>query len=93
MIGLRIWSSLGLASLASFPNTTTAGVHPAAIFLVSLAIVNPTSTSLHILSIPNLLVADAGQALAHVDVLVGRDVLSDCVMIYDGPGQRLTLCA
>ena len=54
---------------------------------VSLTIMHSTS---HLFR-SSLRVVEADFASQGIDGLLGRDVLSDCLVIYDGPGQSFTL--
>jgi hypothetical protein len=38
-----------------------------------------------------LIVMELTQALPNIDVLIGRDILNDCLFILDGPGRQFTL--
>jgi hypothetical protein len=40
---------------------------------------------------PTLLVTELATALPDLDVLVGMDIMSTCVVLIDGPARQFTL--
>ena len=40
---------------------------------------------------PTLLVSELANPLPNVDVLIGMDILSECVTLIDGPARQFTL--
>jgi Aspartyl protease len=82
---------LGLTAVSHTSTRTVAGQVPVDLFEVSLSIFGPQSTAGPVLVRPQLVVAELPQPLPGIDVLIGMDLLSDCLLIVDGPGRQFTL--
>jgi hypothetical protein len=69
---------------------TTAGPIVANFYEVSLSILRPGGAG-HLLTLEHLVVQELAPFLPDVDVLIGRDILADYLLISDGPGRQFTL--
>jgi hypothetical protein len=81
----------GLAPFQSRSTQGTTGSAPVHLYEMSLSIINPGGPGPSMLSWERLLVMEAPAGLPGVDVIVGLDVLRECLLISDGPGPRFTL--
>jgi hypothetical protein len=81
------WRGFGLAGAPGLGGMTgTTG------YDVGLTLVHPSGDPALNLVIPELTVEELAQLSRFgVDVLIGRDVLGSCVLVYDGPGGSVTL--
>jgi hypothetical protein len=72
--------------------TQTAGgqVH-VNLYRVSLSVLGPTGARSPMLVQPDLVVSELVVQLPNVDVLIGRDVLDECLFIHNGPAQQFIL--
>ena|SRR5438105_4899294 len=68
---------------------TASGVVAVNLFEISLSIFTETSTAM--LTRAQLTVTELASPLAGIDVLIGMDVLSECLLVMDGPARRFTL--
>lgn len=82
---------LGLSSIAQTSTQTARGSVLVRLFEVGLSI--PPSGNLPgpMLTRPDLLVMELIDPPADVEVLIGLDILLDCRLFLDGPGQYFTL--
>jgi hypothetical protein len=69
-------------------NQTASDVVEVSTYRVSLTITGPDNS---MLVRPDLLVTELASNLPEIDVLIGMDVLAECLLILDGPGRRFTL--
>jgi len=85
--------SLGLQQAGYvFTNLPAAGgVKPASEYFASLTIVHPSGVSRANLVLHNHLVVEQALGPLNYQVLIGRDVLDSCLLVYDGLGKRFTL--
>jgi hypothetical protein len=94
-------AALGLAGLGvglvAAPGTGTApvpglgGSSAAAWYKVGLTLLSPPSVPGADLEFPEVDVDELPLSHFGVDVLIGRDVLAGCVLVYDGPAGSVTL--
>ena len=85
--------SLGLQQAGYvFTNLPAAGgVKPASEYFASLIIVHPSGVSRANLVLHNHLVVEQALGPLNYQVLIGRDVLDRCLLVYDGLGKQFTL--
>jgi hypothetical protein len=86
--------SLGLSPTGSASvNTPTTGTQPLAADQYDVSILIPGATAthapLHVLTIP-VIAAELLQAQGF-HALIGRDVLAECLLFYNGPTNQFTL--
>ena len=67
--------------------STQGNVHGCSVYDASLVIRTPVGN----LSIGTLPVIEATLSVQGFEVLIGRDVLTKCMLVYDGPMNRFTL--
>ena len=67
------------------------GLAPVREFDVSLAIIHPDHVSSRDFTLRNHPVFERALGAMRFDALIGRDVLSKCVLVCDGPSGRFTL--
>jgi len=87
----KVFQQLGIAHLASTSTQTASGQVIVRAFRVSLSIFGPQGSAGPALVRPNLVVTELATALQKFDVLIGLDILSECLFILDGPGKQFTL--
>jgi hypothetical protein len=76
-----------------FVNLSGAGTQPSAEYAVGLA-VGPTATGKKpIFAVRSQLVIAQDLAPLGYQAIIGRDLLAQCLLIYDGPGNSVTLGA
>jgi hypothetical protein len=90
-VASRVFQALALPVWLKGSTSTVTGVHAVNLFEVSLSIPAVPAASGPLLNRPTLAVMEMTQALPNIEVLIGRDVLSECLLLADGPGQRFTL--
>jgi hypothetical protein len=84
--------TMGLAPLTSSNTHTASGSVRVRLFEISLLI--PASDPTVVLVVrPQLRVMELITVLPDVDLILGRDVLDECLFIYDGPGQHFLLAS
>jgi len=83
--------ALGLTYFAHSSTHTSGGTYPVDLYKVSLTISPPGGTSGPTLVESDLTVHEMAHRVPGVDALIGLNVLSNCLLIVDGPGQYLTL--
>ncbi len=82
---------LGLDATGSTPmNTASTGASPvnAQQYDITLVIDHPDGFPLFLPTIP---VAEMELSMLGIEALIGRDVLDECLLIYDGKSQTFTL--
>jgi hypothetical protein len=90
-IARQVLNRLGLTALTKSSTQTAGGSRPVELFEVSLTIHPASGQSGPVLVRDRLVVMALPQPLDGVEVLIGLDVLSQCVLIADGPGKQFTL--
>jgi hypothetical protein len=89
-VALHVFQQLGLAPLIPGFLHTAGGSFQVDLYRTSLTIFGPDGAAGPLLFLSDLLAAELTVPLAF-DALIGLDVLSECLLIMDGPGQRFTL--
>ena len=87
-IASKVFQQLGLGPVARGSSQTAAGAVPVNLYRVSLTIAGPAGRAGPVLAIPDLLVSELTVPLANLDALIGMDVLRQCLLVLDGPGQQ-----
>ena len=87
----RILQQLGIGVLGSVQTHTAAGLIVVQLYEISLSIPNPTGARTPMLVRAQWLVTDFLQAPPGIDVLLGMDLIRECLLIIDGPGEFFTL--
>src|SRR5262249_13840613 len=87
----RLVNHFGLVVASSGSTHTAAGSVSVIMYEISLTISNPKLASSPMLVRPTLVVTELSTALPNCEVLLGMDVLWDCLLISDGPGRQFTL--
>ncbi len=70
---------------------TAAGSTNVNLFKISLSISGPSGAAGPMLIRPTLVVMEMPNPLPTIDVLVGMDILSDCILHSDGPARQFSL--
>jgi len=91
VVARRIVAQLGVPSAAFRTTQTVVGAVNVALVKVSLSLFGPVPLSPPMLTRENLIVMELPSPLPNIEVLIGRDVLSQCLLIDDEPGGRFTL--
>jgi hypothetical protein len=84
-------AQLGLVYLGEKDTETSIGSAKVKLYQGSLSIPNPGSSSGPLLTRSPLLVMESLMAFTSFDVVVGLDILTECLLIFDGPGKQFTL--
>jgi hypothetical protein len=85
-------SHFGLRRVLTSSTTTVAGAAPADLYRVSLSFSASLGKSPLMFIRPMLLVMELPTPLPNnIEVLVGRDILDECLFIADGPRRQFTL--
>jgi hypothetical protein len=82
---------LGLTPVRSAGTQTAGGSVAVGLYRISLTVHGPGGTAGPMLVQPNLLATELAVPLSNIDALIGLDVLGQCLLVVDGPGQRFTL--
>jgi len=88
-----ILQRLGLAPSARQATQGISGSASVRLFEVSVSIPGATSASGPLLVLPQLVIMELPQPLQNVEVLIGLDVLLQCVLHVNGPGRQFSLSA
>jgi hypothetical protein len=91
IVAAHILSALGLPPHLSASTQSTTGSASVNLFDASLSILAPPGAGVPMLVFPQLIVMEAPAPLSGIEAVVGRDVLSDCLFIMDGPRQYFIL--
>jgi hypothetical protein len=86
-----VFRQLGLHATKYTSTQTASGSVRVAIFEVSLSIAGSGGAVSPMFVCPTLLVTELATPLPDLDVLVGMDVVSACVVLIDGPARQFTL--
>jgi hypothetical protein len=84
-LGMLQLSPTGTAPMAT-PSTGD-GIHQANVFDVGLRLLHPKAT----LTMPNVAVVESRLANQGIQALIGRDVLANCLLVYDGQAGLFSL--
>ena len=87
----RVFQQLGLLSAARATSYTAGGQPKVRLFNISLSISGPLGTAGPMLHREDMLVSELAVTLPNVEVLIGMDILKQCLFILDGPGRQFTL--
>lgn len=90
-INPRVAQQLGLTLRTTASTLTAAGSVIVNLYEVSLTISGPKGAAGPMLVRPNLVVTELAAPLTNLDVLVGRDILDECLFQLDGPGKQFLL--
>jgi hypothetical protein len=90
-IAPHVFQKLGLKSQVSGTSQTAAGQVTVNLYRVSLGITGPAGGTGSALVLPDLLVSELTATLPNIDALIGMDVLRQCLLVLDGPGQQFIL--
>jgi hypothetical protein len=90
-VASQVLYGFGLTPIHRVTSTTAAGVIRARLYEVSFGIPRVGRLTAPLLVLDQLVVMELAQAPAGVDVLIGRDVLRQLLMISDGPRDEFTL--
>jgi len=82
---------LGLVLQARRLTQTAAGSVHVNLYKLSLTISGPKGAAGPMLVRPTLVVTELAAPLTNLDILVGRDVLDECLFQLDGPGKQFLL--
>jgi len=86
-----VFQQLGIPHVAWGSTQTASGQANVRAFKVSLSIFGPRGVAGPALVRPDLLATELSFVLQSFDVLIGLDILSQCLFILDGPGTQFTL--
>lgn len=82
---------LGTAAFMPASTQTAAGILRVQLYRISLSISGAKGATGPMLVRPNLLVSELSILLPDIDVLIGMDILRECLFVLDGPGGQFTL--
>ncbi len=91
-VSASILQPMGLTLAASGSTHTASGSVSVKLFEISLVIPGSDPTVLLVVR-PQLLVMELTAVIPDVDLLLGRDVLDECLFFYDGPGKQFILAS
>jgi Aspartyl protease len=87
----RLLQQLGIRMLGSAQTHTAAGLLKVRLYEVSLSVPNPTGARTPMLVRPQWAVTEFLHPPPGIDVLLGMDLVRECLSILDGPGAAFTL--
>ena len=90
-VAVPLLQQLGITSVASVRTQTAGGMVMVQLYEVSLSVPNPTGARTPMLVHSEWEVTEFLHAPPQIDVLIGLDVLNECLVVIDGPGGRFTL--
>ncbi|HKI36345.1 MAG TPA: aspartyl protease family protein [Gemmataceae bacterium] len=82
---------LGLVRVKQVGTQTAGGSVQVNLYRISLSVYGPTGVAGSLLVWPNLLVTELAVPLPNIDVLIGLDVLRQCLFVLNGPGDQFIL--
>lgn len=86
----HVFQQLGLAPFIYGTSQTAGGSFQVNLYRVDLIVPNPDGKAAPTMTAPDLLVSELAVALPF-DVLIGMDVLRECLLMLDGPGKVFLL--
>jgi hypothetical protein len=90
-VATRVLQQLGATRIAGVSNQTMAGMAPVNLFEVSLSVPPSGHLTGSLLHQEQLVVVEMTQPLPNnIEVLIGRDILDQCLFISDGPRGEFT---
>jgi hypothetical protein len=87
----QVFQQLGLVPFISGTCHRTAGSVNVNLYRVSLTISDPGPKTGPTLALSDLLVSEFAAPLPNIDTLIGMDLLHECLLVLDGPGQQFLL--
>jgi hypothetical protein len=84
---------LGITPTASSTTQTASGQFRVDLFDISLMVPGATASAGPIVVRPLLTITELAESVPDVDLLLGRDILDECLFIYDGPGGQFLLAS
>jgi hypothetical protein len=87
----RVVQQFGLTPVKQTKTQTAGGSVQVNLYRVSLSVYGPTGSPTPLLVRPDLLVTELAVTLPGVDVLIGLDVLRECLFVLNGPGDQFIL--
>jgi hypothetical protein len=87
----RLLTHFGCVPVYSVPTLTAAGSIRVQVYAVSLTITAQSILNAPMLVRETLHVTELAVPLPDCEVLLGQDVLAQCLLISDGPGKQFTL--
>jgi hypothetical protein len=87
----HLLQQLGTVAKARARTHTAAGAVQVQVYEVSLSVPNPTGASTPMLTRPQWVVTEFLHPPPGIDVLIGMDLVKECLWIIDGPGGFFTL--
>ena len=91
MVHSSVLSQVGAPKVASATTNTAGGTVPVNVFEVRLAIGDARNPGGPMLHVPSLLVMELQHQIPNAACLIGLDILFQCKLFLDGPGQSFTL--
>jgi hypothetical protein len=90
-VSVPLLQQLGITALGPVQTQTAGGPVKVQLYQVSLSVPNPTGARTPMLVHSEWEVTEFLHAPPQIDVLIGLDVLNECLVVIDGPGGRFTL--
>ncbi|MCI0462492.1 MAG: retroviral-like aspartic protease family protein [Gemmataceae bacterium] len=87
----RVLQQVGAVLLTSVPGLTASGPVSAQLFEVSLNVFGPAGAAGPMFVKSTLVVTELAAALPNIEVLLGQDVLAECLFLLDGPRGHFLL--
>jgi len=92
LINPSVVAHLQLLPVSRAVNQTVHGSDPVELYWVSLAVTGPDGlTGPTLVRAPHLVVGSPDPLPQQLDLIIGMDILRDCLLIADGPGGTLTI--
>jgi len=89
-IAPQIVQQLGLVSIVPGLTQTAGGMVPVNLYRVSISISGLGGTG-PVVVLPDVLASELTVSLPNIEALIGMNVLRECLLILDGPGNQFIL--
>jgi hypothetical protein len=90
-VAVRLLQQLGIPPAGPVETYTAGGKVTVETYDLSLSIPNPSGALTPMLTYGELTVTEFQHAPPQIDLLIGMDILRQCLFVMDGPGDRFTL--
>jgi hypothetical protein len=90
-VSANLLRQLGVTSAASGTTNTVTGPVRVNLYEISLSVPASTPPASFLVVRPDLIVMELTAVLPDVDLLLGRDILDECLFFYDGPARQFLL--
>jgi hypothetical protein len=87
----RVFQHLGMGAVKGTTTQTASGSVQVKQYRVSLSVHGPTGAAGPMLVQPDLLVTELAVSLSNIEVLIGLDILLECLFVLNGPANQFIL--